>query len=385
MSLSGLPKLAHYTHEFQRNAVLNKAVLAAAGLELPNVMLVRNPQERREKISYAVVALFSACLLAPGRAWALNKLLSRLFRLDRTFIALPAKALSHLSSFRKATGVPVDEKLRRRVINARAVKLGLDMMMDALIFANMGWIRNWFGKQITGTGFFTGEIGAVSNEKLKGLYGAESEKQKLSEKHKKQFTTGLAITVPLLISGLLRRSLIRPASGLWASIRRIAPAFDYHRGILFSIAPMIVISLLNDIGEIISARSSRERTETLAKKTAIETIFFGGDFLWLALLAKLIPNKAGLKIGNSVAKTVRQVPAALRASAATRASWQYLAGFCLNTLTLCAVILGINRKTVQNTQAQAKALQTAQTTGPSFQQPRLFANYFAQTRSQAAV
>jgi hypothetical protein len=359
VSIPPLSKLAHYTHEFQRNAVLNKAVLAIGGLELPNVLLVRNPQERKEKASYALVALTAACLLAPARTLLLNKLLSSAFHLDASLINLPAKSLVELSQFKQVAGALANESLRRKVIHIRSLKLCLDMTMDALIFANLGWIRNWLGKKITGTGYFTGEMGAVSDEKLKRLYKNANQLQKLSEKQKKLITAGLALGTPLLVSGLLHHSLLQPNLKGFRKIRQIVPYFDYHRGILFSVATMMVVSFLNDIGEVISARSPRERNETILKKGAIETLFFGGDYLWLALLNKLIPPGHGLKTGNSVAEAIERVPTALKPIVANRAAWQYGASFLFNLLTLSGAITYINRKTLEQTRAQGMTIPAA--------------------------
>lgn len=371
-ALSG-SRLVRATQYTQDNVVLNKALLVILGVDVPLVGLSRNQQEMKETLFRAALILASAYLIAPFRAKAIAWGLSKLFKFDSRLMKLPFESLKSGEQFKNGVAVLAKElkipivlpretsKTLKHVVEAKSQLLIWDLILDGLVFVNMGWIKNAFGRFITGKKQFTGEMGVVSQEKLDKLYALKNQKKTPLEKYLPWITSSMAIVSPLILGLWVRRAMLSPVKQMGkvtGFLRKHVTQFDYKSGIYMKLAPLFLVGVLNDVGDIIAARSNHERREIFLKKVPITGLFFFGDMAWMWVASKFVLAKHKIPAVTSIAKAVELAPKHLKTKAAASAAGLYWLSFILNTLCLGGVVIANNRLTTKKVKEEVAHMDT---------------------------
>lgn len=376
------------TQRFQDYALVNKALLEIIGVDIPMIGLARNAPERKEIIFRQAIILACGFLLAPLHAWAFRSHYSRALRFPEPLMKLPYKSLLNSTTLKKSLnslvhGAGLSEKrrlqpfiqkvadpktleaLRQKVLTAKTRMLRWDLMVEGLIFGNLGFIKNAFGRLITGKKQFTGEMGVVKDEVLDQLYEKREKTDSTVNRLLKQYASSIlaVVSTPLLAFGL-KKAYMKPQSsdtGL-KLLRRFSHFFDYKRGLFLGFGSILLIGILNDIGDVLAARSIHERREMILKRVPVTISFFFGDFIWMSALSKLFGKQLGVPMTTSVTGALERAPKHKQAQAGLWASRFYLLSFLLNTLSVSAVIIANNRLTTRKVKAEAAELNRKQST-----------------------
>ena len=153
VALTGLPAWAQHVANFQDYALVNKATLEVVGVDAPMIGLARNKSERKELIFRQTVILLAAFLLAPAHAWVLASHFSRRANLAKPLLQVTTNELLSTSTMKQGltrlskeiSGLKIplqkNDALRQTIIKAKANMLTVDLMLEGLIFANLGWIK----------------------------------------------------------------------------------------------------------------------------------------------------------------------------------------------------------------------------------------------------
>lgn len=398
-AVSQLSGFANWTHWFQTEApMLNKAVLDVAGPEPVGIIMARNAQERQEKIYHRAVAFAAAFLMGPLHAWLVAWGVGRVRGFSPHLLGLSfaevasskamqdgvrriATEMKHGGDALLRDTLPklANADFRKTLAKGKADLLLYDLLLNGLVFANMGWVRNALGKHITGKQQFTGEMGVLSEEKLDALYEREKAKREQIGWLPKAITISLPFIVPFGAAVLMRR-LYLGAHGnnrFWKFLAKLAPAFDYKldyrligRGlVMMGNAALALVSLMACTGEVVTARSHREQVETLIRNVALNVIFFGGEFIWMGLFSRLFRGPEKMPVFSSVDDALKKAPQALKAKVANRAAAFFWGSFGLNIALLCLILYITNRRTLNRLQQDAETLQAASQPAPVNRRP----------------
>lgn len=387
------------TRQFQETSLLNKGVVEALGIDVPMIALARNASERKEVAFKLAVIGANVFLVAPFRGKIISELLGRkvgwdLLKLSFRDLANPRTFQAGLKRIAKDYGTlrrltpqsrqltkklvksqvlskgekTASQALRNQVLQAKTGLLAIDGMLEALVLANLGWVKNTFSKNITGQKNFTGEMNVVDQDTLNNIYEHDKQaKGKVwtdSPFYKYGLPNALAVALPFGLAGLLHHvTAMKPGArkGFWKGLWKIARHFDHNRGYLLGLVPLMVGFLIMNLGMYTNARSDNEKREVLIKKGLIFTLYFFGEQMWLNLLKHVVPKQPG-KLTMEVRQAMGSVPKHLRPRAGKTAAGLYWAAFALNTLTVAAAIILNNRWTTSNVK---KAAENLKRTDPS--------------------
>lgn len=410
--LGPLPRWVRGVHEFQQAGIVNKALVDMVGIDVPQIVLAKNPMERQERFFRQGLIFVLAFVLAPLHAYGFAKLVSRANQLPADVFRVSFKDLANVRTLKQALSQasrsnpaifsfgraqPINEALRQRLTKAKTQFLTLDLITECVLSGCVGPLKVLFGTKLTGKKQFTGEHGIVSAQTLDQLYAkADQERNKtqtsgsLTAKAldlKTWLPIGLGVILPLLIGGLIRRQYSRPFSNTHVSasrlnrwVRALAPTFDYtyakhllaskRWGALLNKVPLasdaflVAVGLTYTLGDLAAARSHREFKELFIQHNAINVMYFLGTPLWMKTLTHLMGDRYGLKhsaisVGRVLARN--QLPPTQRGPAARFAALAYLSSFVFNLLVISGVIATTNRMTRAAVKEDAKALPTSNT------------------------
>ncbi|MCA9842692.1 MAG: hypothetical protein KC475_11295, partial [Cyanobacteria bacterium HKST-UBA03] len=279
-----IPAWVQQVNTFQRLAILNKAVLDVAGMDVPIIALAKNNDERKERLFRQALILVGTFLLAPLHAALVYRLFGQSLP-DKRLLQLPYKNLLSVRALKEGTvtlyrqtlksPLPkrlmprLNEAFRKRLIRAKTGFLITDLMLMGVLLSNVGWLKNLFGRALSGNKQFSGERGIVGQQQLDRLYAAEAQGPHVSEQFKMALTSILGGAVPLGIGLLLRHALTHPTSaggGLFKLARAWSPRFDYQFkwGVPWlANLSLAAITLCSDVAEVAASRSPRELRENL--------------------------------------------------------------------------------------------------------------------------
>ncbi len=365
-----MPTSVALTQKLQEYSLVNRGVLDTLGAAVPMVMLARNEEERREKMLDRTIVIGSAFVLAPLHAWLIMRGVARRHGIAPALMKLSYAELQSVEALKKGLhrlrsqkinvpGVPaIDEALRQTLVKAKTQMLVPDLIIECLIFASVGWITNFFTRTLTGKHQFTGEKSAVSEDALDELYENEAAFQQ-DERWRKLLTTGMALVAPIGLGWLLQKALLTPKKVLgilFQKIREKAHYFDYKDGIWMSMPTLGVVVCMQFLGQVMAARSERERRENLIREGMLNFVFFWGNALWMLLLSKMLFKPLKIPVETAIRKVIDRAPAGLKQKAGKIASAAYLTSFLLNTLTLSGVVVFNNRLTTRQVREDAAKL-----------------------------
>lgn len=351
--------------------MINRVALELTGVNLPKLALTRNDAEFKETLFRQTVVLLAAFVLAPFHAKLFGRLFSRGF--EHELMKLSYKDLGSSQALKKGIErlalegnvkrdtLPVaDEALRKKLVKAKTNHLMADLTTEALVFANLGWIKNAFSKLLTGKEEFTGEMGTVDAKQLDKLYERRKEENKgLSKRTRHLISLGMATALPLAIGLGFRKSFMQIAkpSRIGNIIRRWAPSFDYKKGYLLGFGSLVLIGIMDDAGEFLSSRSPDELRESVLKRLPVTVSFLFGDRLLLALFSFLKNKKQGFS-GMTVQKAIEMAQPSLKASAAKQAAMLSWLSFLINMGIVSSTIILNNRYTARKLKNDVMKLDT---------------------------
>ncbi len=380
---TALPVTVTLAKNLQDYSLVNRGVLDTLGAAVPMVALARNENERREKILDRSIVIGSAFLLAPVHAWLIMRAVAKRSNIAHQLMTLSYKDLQSVESlklgiqkltqtvippldlgkFHKKLNLPrhINEALRKKLINAKTYMLIPDLITECLIFANLGWMTNFFTLKLTGKHQFTGEMSAVPEKALDDLYQEDSEFQN-DEGSRKLLTVGAAFAVPIALGLFLRKAMMtvpKKTGVLGRLLRKLkenAFYFDYKKGVWMSLSTLGVVIAMQFLGQVLAARSERERRENLIREGMLNVVFFWGNALWMRLISKSIFKRLKIPVETSIQKVMEKAPAGLKRKAGTIASVSYLGSFVLNTLSLSGVVVFNNHLTTQQVREDSAKL-----------------------------
>ncbi|MCA9808083.1 MAG: hypothetical protein KC476_09030, partial [Cyanobacteria bacterium HKST-UBA06] len=327
-----LPKWVHWTKTFQETALINRGTLDAVGYALPMVLLTRNAVERKEKMVDRTITIGSAFLLAPLHAYLFYRLFSRGLP-SKHLMKLPFKALTSNRAFHAGLkelqktllqdsrgklnwAIPKGllgnnqavTRIRHKLINNKTHMLLWDLMTEAMIFTNIGFINNWVSRKTTGKNRFVGEIGAASDAELDALHQARGNDEitKADEMKRHINNSIVAIVTPLVIALGLKRGLKNPKINhpFIKALRTVAHSFDYKKGIYLGMGSLVVVVGMQFLGYITAARSKYELMERTLQEAWANYLFFLGEPTWTFLLGRALFNREQRPLVHSIKSCV---------------------------------------------------------------------------------
>lgn len=384
-----LPRWIHWTRRFQQNALINRGAMDGIGYALPMILLTRNAYERKEKILDRSITIGSAFVLAPLHAWAFYRLFARGLP-SRHLMKLPFKTLTSNKAFRQGLFtlakdmaednagkvrwvIPpqllkkpaVAEAVRKQLIHNKTHMLLWDLMVEGLIFTNIGFINNWFSKKMTGKNRFVGEIGTASEAELDKLHQSKGDEGR-NTKHDnliRLINTGVAIATPIILALGLKKYLQNPTTKatLPKFMGKIAKGLDYENGIYLGIGSLVVVVGMQFLGYITAARSKYELAERTMQEAWANYLFFLGTPTWMFLLGRAWFPKNQRHLAHSVQATVNHltkkgVPPVTINKQAGRAAGFFWLSYWLTNACAAAMLYGKNVWTTKKIQTDLAKL-----------------------------
>jgi hypothetical protein len=361
----------------QDNALLNKAGFELIAVDPAKYIAGKTKQEKQERLFRQAFIFFLAFVFAPAHARAFAAGTRKLFGLSPELFNTSFTHLQNSTQFQeylKVSGIThthpqSPEALRKKIIQAKTFFLTLDIGLEGLLFASLGWLKNQFGKLLSGTNTFSGEVGIVDDKTLTKIYQKDQEKHKKLEENKKlMISAGMGSLIPGVVLGLLQEALLaRNTLGkLLQPCAKWAHFFEHKmlgKWPLLTNAAFLMIALISDAGDILNARSPRERRETAVDHLSLDFIFFGGEHAFMYGFHKLFQRNSAIPAGSHIKEVMAKVPENLKREAGLFASKSFLASYFASAGLIFTSLLFCNhltRSTVRKEAAeiQAKEAQT---------------------------
>ena len=174
------------------------------------------------------------------------------------------------------------EKIRRKLINAKMSVLAFDFLFTSGLLGSAGFINRWRTRKKTGQDGFSAEFKMAD----KNLIEQRTKKFKKNEK----FRNNLFIASLLLLASsplLLRKGLLKNSGQLSEIVKKHASKFDYNDGIFMKRLPFLLMTIVADVGLLMSSRNETEVKDNAIRLSSTQTAFFGGDIIIGSTLAAL--------------------------------------------------------------------------------------------------
>lgn len=173
------------------------------------------------------------------------------------------------------------EKLRRKLVDAKMSVLSFDFLFTSATLGSIGFINRFITRKKTGRSGFSAEFNMADKASV----------EQRAEKYKKTEKLRNAIFIPSVILLGLLPLIIRKglnSKGKTADfIKKYADKFDYNDGIFMKRLPFLLMTLVADIGIILSSRNKTEVKDNAVRLSASQAAFFGGDIIIGSTLAVL--------------------------------------------------------------------------------------------------
>lgn len=323
----GSASLFNLTSGLESNVLLNKAIFDITGSDIPWVVMANNKEERRERINrgaLSVLMVFISPLVALPfvNRFAMKyvvKLTPKLFHEQYNAVKLSnewlkseketREGLDNLAKELKEKNINLDiadlvkrageggyESLRKKIISAKNIVLGFDMLMVAGVFGHIGFYNDWQTKRKTGKHGFSAEFEMADNEVVE-------KRAKKQEQIKKAKYIGFLSA--LTASGIVLPLVVR--HGLSSSsktnlIKKHGEIFDYKDAIFMSRWPMALSFVTAHVGVFLASRNTSEMKDNAIRSSTAISIFFLGDLLLASILGQLSDKFLGTQVINRTPK-----------------------------------------------------------------------------------
>jgi len=296
--------LINATSFIEDRVLLNKALLDGAR-DVSTVMHTNSDNEREERIRKACIAWSTAFLTPLITLPVTNKLaMKHIAKLTKSYFSknnnLIKLSNKYLSS-KEATKEGIEklskdydfsdilknnnydyEKIRKKLINAKMSVLAFDFLFTTALLGGTGFINRWNTRRKTGRDGFSAEFNMAN----KDLVEKRAEKFKKSE----NLRNNIFITSLLLLTAsplILRKGLVTNKGKLADFDNKHAEKFDYNDGIFMKRLPFLLMTIVTDIGLLMSSRNQTEIKDNTVRISATQIAFFGGDIVIGSALAAL--------------------------------------------------------------------------------------------------
>ena len=173
------------------------------------------------------------------------------------------------------------EKLRKKLIDAKMSVLSFDFLFTSATLGSIGFINRFITRKNTGRDGFSAEFNMAD----------ESSVEQRAEKYKKTEKLRNAIFIPAVLllglSPLVIRKGLNSTGKTADFIKKYADKFDYKDGIFMQRLPFLLMTLVADLGIILSSRNKTEVKDNTVRLSASQAAFFGGDIVIGSALAAL--------------------------------------------------------------------------------------------------
>ncbi len=296
--------LINTTSFIEDRVLLNKALLDGAR-DTSMILKTNNKDEQEERIRKSCIVWCTAFLTPLITLPLTNKLAMKhiakltksYFSKDNALIKLSNKYLSsaddtkqgidELSNKYDFTDILKNnnydyEKIRKKLINAKTSVLAFDFLFTTTLFGSVGFINRWQTRKKTGRDGFSAEFNMADED----LVERRAEKFKKTEKLRNNI---FIISLLLLTASplLLRKGLLAKKGNLAGFAHKHAERFDYNDGIFMKRLPFLLMTLVSDIGQILSVRNETEVKDQAVRLSSTQIAFFGGDIVIGSTLATL--------------------------------------------------------------------------------------------------
>lgn len=326
--ISGLEKqsfkgLSPYsaTAAFENNVLLNKAVFDVTCSDIPYVIMANNKEERRERtnrsiLSFSLVFASPLVFLPLINRLAINKvakLTPKLMSKEYNIIKLSNKHLINAEKTKAGVEQLQEElkidfkevldkvggdynKLRKKIINAKNMVLGCDLLLITGTFGNIGFFNNWQTRKKTGQKGYSAEMNMADKTIV----------EKRAEKYDKSINTRFKIFLGIL-SGIVLGVPLAIKHGLSSEnnntfcnfIKKYGEKFDYNNKIFMKRLPLAIGLIGAHTGIVLASRNNTELKDNAVRSSIPLALFFGGDIFMTSILGKLSDKLLGTKIIKS--------------------------------------------------------------------------------------
>lgn len=316
------------TAGLEENVLLNKALFDVTGSDIPWVIMANNKEERRERINrgaLSILMVFVSPLVALPfiNRFAMKNvtgLTSKFFARQYNAIKLSNKYLKNAEATEaglkilakessigfmektwcKLTGKkPIEEKLniqellansngsydalRKKIITAKNIVLGFDLLMVAGVFGHIGFYNDWQTRKKTGQIGFSAEMEMAD----KSVIEKRAKRQEEIRKYKYAgFLTALAATSIALPIAIKKGMSSTKVNKFTKFIKEHASKFDYKDAIFMSRLPMALSFIAAHSGVFLASRNKSEMKDNAIRSSTSISIFFIGDLLLASLLGQ---------------------------------------------------------------------------------------------------
>lgn len=328
------------TAGLEENVLLNKALFDLTGSDIPWVIMANNKEERRERINrgaLSVMMVFVSPLVALPfiNRFAMKnvaKLTPKFFSQQYNAIKLSNKYLVNAKetekglkllakessigfiekSWGKITGKkPVEHKLnikellknsnnnydtlRKKIITAKNIVLGFDLLMVAGVFGHIGFYNDWQTRKKTGQIGFSAELEMADKAVIEKRAKRQEEIREAKYAGFLSVLGATAIALPIAI----KKGLSSTKPNKFANfMKEHAPKFDYVDAIFMSRLSMALSFIAAHTGVFLASRNKSEMKDNAIRSTTSISIFFLGDLLLASLLGQASDKVLKTKIIN---------------------------------------------------------------------------------------
>lgn len=286
----------------EERVLLNKALLDGAR-DVSIVCHTNNKNEREERIRRFAIAWSIAFLspfvtlpvtnrlamkhiakISPGYYSKENNLikLSYKYLKDAKLTEKSIKELSQkedLGNFKKNNHDY--EKIRKKILDAKIAVLSFDFLFTSTALGCAGFVNRYKTRKKTGRDGFSAEFNMADKTLIEKRAAGFKKSEKLRNN---VFVT--AVSLIALLPLVLRKGM--NTNGNFSNfIKKHIDKFDYNDGIFMKRLPFLLMTIVADLGLILSSRNQTEVKDNVIRLSATQTAFFGGDILIGSMLAAL--------------------------------------------------------------------------------------------------
>lgn len=191
------------------------------------------------------------------------------------------------------------ELLRQRIIKAKNAVFFSDCIFSFSSIGLFPFINNEITKKKTGQQGFSAEM-KMADKSVVEKRAANYEK---SKKNKILAYMGImtAATLGMSLTGFATLNS-KSSNKFIETLKRNANKFDYGKGIYMSRLPLLIGSIMSQIGNVLAARNNTERKDCFIRYSFGDAVFFGGDLLLASLLYNLSDKVLKTKLTNNKPK-----------------------------------------------------------------------------------
>ena len=174
------------------------------------------------------------------------------------------------------------DEIRKKLINAKMSVLSFDFLFTSALLGGTGFINRWNTRKKTGRDGFSAEFNMADNDLI--------EKRAKKYKQTETLRNNIFISALLLLTAsplILRKGLLAYNGKLADFAKKHADKFDYNDGIFMKRLPFLLMTLVTDIGLLMSSRNQTEIKDNAVRISATQIAFFGGDIVIGSALAAL--------------------------------------------------------------------------------------------------